>query len=206
MQKIFRPFSASLLAAVAVVAMSSAHAQSSTVQNSGGPFAMNGSYKGYIGLNAGQTDYRLSNGLGLFSSDNRANAYSLTGGAYFTNNLGVELGYTDFGRINRAGGTSRADAFSVSLVGKLPLAQSFNLLGKVGTSYGRTEVSAAPGSGITPGSDSGFGLLVGVGAEYMFTPNWSALLQYDAHDLRFAGGTNDRERVGVASLGLRYSF
>jgi OmpA-OmpF porin, OOP family len=206
MNKPFRRVAGLLVTATALAGMSAAQAQSTSSQGSGGPFAMNSAYKGYLGLNAGQTDYRLSNGLGLFSSDNRANAYSITGGAYFTNNLGVELGYTDFGRINRAGGTSRADAFSVSLVGKLPLAQSFNLLGKIGTSYGRTEVSAAAGSGITPGSDNGFGLLVGVGAEYMFTPNWSALLQYDAHDLRFAGGTNDRERVAVTSLGLRYSF
>ena len=194
------------MAAAGLAGISGAHAQSTTTQTTGGPFAMNSTYKGYLGLNAGQTDYRLSNGLGLFSSDNRANSYSLTGGTYFSNNLGVELGYTDFGRINRAGGSSRADAFSVSLVGKLPLASSFNLLGKIGTSYGRTEVSAAAGSGITSGSDNGFGLLVGVGAEFMFTPNWSALLQYDAHDLRFIGGSSDRERVGVASLGLRYSF
>jgi OmpA-OmpF porin, OOP family len=206
MNKPFRNIATALVAAAGLAGLSGAQAQSTAAQNSGGPFAMNSTYKGYIGLNAGQTDYRLSNGLGLFSSDNRANSYSLTGGAYFTNNLGVELGYTDFGTINRAGGTSRADAFSVSLVGKLPLAPSFNLLGKVGTSYGRTEVSAAPGSGVTPGSDSGFGLLVGVGAEYMFTPNWSVLLQYDAHDLRFIGGSSDRERVGVASLGVRYSF
>ena len=205
MYKPFRSITAVLVAAANLTGMSAAQAQTST-QSSGGPFAMTGGYKGYIGFNAGQTDYRLSNGLGLFSNDNRANAYSLTGGAYFTNNLGVELGYTDFGRINRAGGSSRADALSVSLVGKLPLAQSFNLLGKIGTSYGRTEVSAAPGSGITSGSDQGFGLTLGVGAEYMFTPNWSALLQYDAHDLRFAGGTNNGERVGVTSLGLRYSF
>ena len=116
------------------------------------------------------------------------------------------MGYTDFGRINRGGGETRADGFTLKLVGKLPLGSQFNLLGKVGTTYSRTEVSALAGSGVNPGSDNGFGLNLGLGAEFMFTPNWSALVQYDAHDLRFAGGTSDRERVGVASVGIRYTY
>ena len=113
---------------------------------------------------------------------------------------------TDFGRISRGGGTTRADGLSLRVVGKMPVGQSFNVLGKIGTTYGRTEVSSAPGSGIPAGSDSGFGLSAGLGAELVFTPNWSGLLQYDIHDLRFAGGVNDRDRIGVLSLGIRYSF
>ena len=133
-------------------------------------------------------------------------AYNLSAGSYFTSNVGVEVGYTDFGRINRAGGQTRADGFNLSLVGKLPLAPSFNVLGKIGTTYGRTEVSALAGSGITRGSDVGFGLSLGLGAEYMVTQNWSGVLQYDVHDLRFAGGASDRDRIGVTTLGLRYTF
>ena len=94
----------------------------------------------------------------------------------------------------------------IRVVGKMPVGQSFNVLGKIGTTYGRTEVSSAPGSGIPAGSDSGFGLSAGLGAEVVLTPNWSGLLQYDIHDLRFAGGVNDRDRIGVLSLGIRYSF
>ena len=36
------------------------------------------------------------------------------------------------------------------------------------------------------------------------TSQLSALLQYDAHDMRFAGG--GRDPVSVTSLGLRYRF
>jgi OmpA-OmpF porin, OOP family len=191
-----------------LMALTGAMAQtaSSGMSNPTGPFAANASPKGYVDLSAGQTDYRLGNGTGLFANDNRSTAYTLSGGAYFTNNLGVELGYTDFGRISRGGGTTRADGLSLRVVGKMPVGQSFNLLGKIGTTYGRTEVSSVPGSGIPAGSDSGFGLSAGLGAEFVFTPNWSALLQYDIHDLRFAGGVNDRDRLAVVSVGLRYSF
>ncbi|WP_114970924.1 outer membrane protein [Rhodoferax ferrireducens] len=44
----------------------------------------------------------------------------------------------------------------------------------------------------------------GVGAEYKFTPQWSAVLQYDEHDLKFAG--DNRDRISVVSLGARYRF
>lgn len=197
-----------LLAAASLAAVAGAQAQSGSTRmsNPGGPFTMSNSPQAYVGLSAGQSDYSLSNGTGLFGSNNRPTAYILSGGAYFTNNLGAELAYTDFGRISRAGGTTRAEGLSLRLVGKLPLSPAFNLLGKIGTTYGRTEVSAAPGSGIAPGSDNGFGLSMGIGAEYFFTSNVSVVLAYDAHDVRFAGGANDRDRIGVTSLGVRYSF
>ncbi len=205
MKKSYRAASALSVLVVSMLAASGAQAQT-TPRNPDGPFAMAGSTAGYIGLNAGQTDYRLGNGNGFFNSDNRATAYKLVGGAYFTNNFGVEVGYTDFGRINRGGGETRADGFSLSVVGKLPIAPSINLLGRLGTTYGRTEVSAAAGSGLNPGSDLGFGLSGGVGAEFKFSPKLSAVLEYDSHDLRFAGSSRDRETIGMTSVGVRYQF
>ena len=158
----------------------------------------------YLGFNAGQSNYRLNNGVGGFASEQRKNAYSIYGGGYFSNNLGVELGYTDFDRISRAGGSTKAEGFSVSLVGKLPLAPAFNLLGKVGTTYGRTDVSTNPASGIAAGKSSNWGLSYGVGAEYAFSSSWSAVLQYDEYRMKFAGTGNDK--VTNTSLGIRYNF
>ena len=206
MNKQFRNLSGLMVALAGLAVGSVALAQSSqpAMPNSGSPY--NASPKTYIDLSIGQTDYRLSSGTGLFGHDNRSTAYVLSGGAYFTENLGVELGYTDFGRISRGGGSTRAEGLSLRLIGRMPVAQSVNLLGKIGTTYGRTDVSSAPGSGITAGSDSGFGLSAGLGAELVLTPNWSGVLQYDIHDLRFAGGVNDRDRIAVLSVGVRYSF
>ena len=86
----------------------------------------------------------------------------------------------------------------------MPLTPSFNLLGKIGTTYSRTDVSAFPGSGVASGSEDGFGLSYGLGVEFMFTPQWSAALQYESHDMKFAGNRDDR--VAVTSLGVRYRF
>ena len=158
----------------------------------------------YIGFNAGQSDFSLGNGTGLFSGDDKDTAYNIYAGSYFNPYLGLELGYTDFGKAKRGGGDTKAMGFNLSLVGRYPIGTSFNLLGKVGTTYGRTEVSSLAGSGVTPGKENGFGLSYGVGAEYLFTPQLSAVLQYDEHRLEFAG--TGRDRIGAATLGLRYRF
>lgn len=159
---------------------------------------------GYVGLTAGTSDYSLDNGFNRFSSDLKDNAYGIQIGAYANNNFGLELGYTDFGTISRGGGSTNADGFNISVIGKFPLTPAFNLLGKIGTTYSRTDVSAVAGSGVVSGSEDGFGLSYGLGVEYTFTPQWSAALQYDSHDMTFAGDRDDR--VAVTSLGVRYRF
>ena len=193
-----------VLAAAALAMTGAAHAQSSMSSSSANSSSMYAPGGTYLGFNVGQSNYRLNNGVGGFPSDQRKTAYSIYGGGYFNNNFGVELGYTDFDRINRAGGTTYANGFSVSLVGKLPLSPQFNLLGKLGTTYGRTDVSSNPASGIAAGKETGWKVSYGLGAEYMFTPNWSAVLQYDEYRMKFAGSGNDK--ITNTSLGVRYNF
>lgn len=198
MKKLHHRVSSLLVAVASLAAVAGAQAQSSA------PGAMPGPGNVYIGLNAGQSDYSLGNGTGLYGSDKRDTSYSIYAGSYFNYNFGFELGYTDFGSINRGGGRTKADGINLSLVGRMPMNDSFNLLGKIGTTYGRTDVSSGAGSGIVAGSESEFGWSYGVGAEYAFTPQWSAVLQYDEHDLKFAGG--DRNRISTTALGLRYRY
>ena len=205
-----RPFTqqfkfSGLLVAIAVLTLAvGAQAQISNTSSSGSGYSMYSLNSSYIGLNAGRSNFRLNSGLGGFPNNSRNNAYSLYGGGYFTNNLGVELGYSDFGRVTRAGGTTSAEGFNLGLAGKLPLSPAFNLLGRVGTTYGRTDVSSAAGSGIVAGRERGFGLSYGVGAEYAFSSTWSAVLQYDEYNLKYVN--SGRNRVNTTSIGLRYRF
>jgi OOP family OmpA-OmpF porin len=199
MRSLTRNFSATVLALAALAAGASAQAQSSN-------YTLNSPGSRYIGMNVGKSDFSVGNGTGtgILASESKDTAYSIYGGSYYNNNLGMELGFTDFGKISRAGGTTKAQGFNLSLVGRLPLSPAFNLLGKVGTTYGRTNVSSVPGSGVASGSESGFGVSYGVGAEYAFNPQLSAVLQYDSHDLKFAG--SGRDRVSATTAGLRYKF
>jgi len=158
----------------------------------------------YFDLNAGQSDFSLGNGIGIWDNDEGDTSYSAHIGSYFNDNVGMEIGYTDFGSVNRAGGNTKARGISLSLVGKFPVSPSFNLLGKIGTTYSDTDTSANQFSGVATGSANGFGLSYGVGAEYKFTPKWSALLQYESHEVQFAG--DNSERIGVTTLGVRYSY
>jgi opacity protein-like surface antigen len=190
-----------IVAAATLTAAGGAQAQSQTASGMSSTYSQGISY---IDLGVGQSDYSLGNGLGIFDSDQGHTSYSLRGGRYFSSNWGMELGYTDFGSVNRAGGSTKADGINLSLVGKMPISPVFNLLGKVGTTYSRTEVSSNPASGIVAGSENAFGLSYGLGAEYSFTPQISVVLQYESADMKFAGDRNDR--VGNTTLSARFSY
>jgi OmpA-OmpF porin, OOP family len=158
----------------------------------------------YFGLSVGQSDYRLGDG-NLYSAEHQNIAYSGNVGGYFRNsNLGLELGYIDFGKVGRAGGTTKAQGVSLDLIGRLPLSNAFNLLGKVGGVYSYTDVSARAGSGIAAGSENGMDWTYGLGVEFAFARQWSAVAQYDDYYLKFAGG--GRDRVSNLSAGLRYVY
>ncbi len=191
-----------LVTAFALGAANVALAQSTSTASTGSPYYSEGN--SYVGGSIGRSDFSLGNGTGLFSSDKRDTSYSLSVGSYMSGNFGAELGYTDFGKLQRGGGITRAEGVNLSAVGRVPLSSSFNLLGKIGATYGHTRVSSAVGSGIANGSENAFGLSLGLGAEYVFTPQLAAVLQYELHDLKFAG--SGRDHVGNTSLGLRYRF
>lgn len=192
------------VAAVTLAFAGGAQAQSGTMPAPRTGFSMYAPGSAYIGFNIGQSNLKLNNGNGTFGIDRSKNVYNLYGGSYFNDFIGVEIGYADFGRINRGGGQTKADGFNVGLVGKLPLAPSFNLLGRLGTTYGRTEVSSNIASGVVAGKETGWGGSYGIGAEFLFNPQLSAVLQYDEYNLKFAGGT--RDKINTTSLGLRYRF
>lgn len=192
-----------VVAVASLVAVAGAQAQTTTT-NSNNAYSLGAAGNSYVGLGVGRSDFKLGNGVGIFDNDEGDMSYNVQAGTYFNKNFGFEVGYTDFGKINRAGGRTKANGINLSLIGKLPLSNQFNLLGKVGTTYGNTDVSSAAGSGVASGSKSDFGLSYGIGAEYAFSQQWSGVLQYESHDLKFAGGNN--ERIGNTTVSARYRF
>lgn len=190
-------FTRLLVSAAACTVAISAQAQS-------GLYGLTAPGSAYLELGIGQSDYSLGNGIGLFDSDDGDTAYSMRGGSFFNANLGMEIGYTHFGKVKRAGGTTKAEGLNLSVVGRMPVSPSFNVLGKIGTTYSDTHVSSNPASGVAAGSEKDFGLSYGIGAEYLFTPQWSGVLQYESTRMQFAGDRSDR--VGLTSLSARYRF
>ena len=191
-------------AAVAATMASSAFAQSQDSTSATGWSILPAQGRGYVGLSLGRSRYSAPCGATSFNCDSTDNSVQLSAGSMLGNFWGVELGYIDMGRMSRAGGTTRAQGFNVSLVGKAPVWQALGVFGKLGTTYARTETNALPGSGISDGSERGFGLSYGAGVSYDFTPRLSAILAWDSHDFRFAG--SGRYPVRSTSLGLQYKY
>jgi opacity protein-like surface antigen len=59
------------------------------------------------------------------------------------------------------------------------------------------------GYGVQLGKGSGFGLSYGAGVRWAFTPQWSAVLQWERQRLHFADRLSD---VDAATLGLQYNY
>jgi hypothetical protein len=167
-----------------------------------------GAGRGYIGLNVGRSRFHADCGVSDFLSntdcgrrDTMLHGYA---GSMIGTFWGAELGYVDMGNISRGGGTTRARGVNLSAVGKFPIAAGFGAFGKVGTTFGRTRTSSEFGSGVTEGTREGFGLSYGVGVSYDFNERVSAVLAWDSHDFRFAGG--GRDPIRVTSLGVQYRY
>ena len=157
----------------------------------------------YFGLNVGRSNFSGNCGLGSFTCDDTGSAYSVYSGGMWSKNLGLELGLSDFGKIDRAGGTTRAYGLSVKGVGVMPLTESLSGFAKLGTIYGKTKVTADAGSGVATGSDDGWGASYGLGLSFDLTPQLAGVLEWDQSHMKFAGG---RDHVNSTSLGLKYRF
>lgn len=160
----------------------------------------------YFSINAGVADLaRPISGFGNFGSGNQSSAYSLSVGHYLQGqNFGFELGYTDYGSIDKAGGHTKVDGWNASVIGRLALSPVFNLLGKVGTTYGRTDVTSSPGSSVIAGTEKSFDWSYGIAGELLLSPNWSATLSYDEHYMKYP--PDSHERVSATMIGARYRY
>lgn len=184
-----RTLSGIALALAALAGGVGAQAQTSTSSSN----RMGSSYDGnswyapaggrYFGLNAGRAD---------FPGSGNGDAYSLYAGGMWSQNFGLELGATDFGKDQGR----KAYGFNLSAVGRVPLTPAFSLFGKLGGMYSRTENAANI-------KDSGWGETYGVGVDFNFTQNLSAVLEYDRSRVKFAG---DKDHINMTSVGLKYRY
>ena len=161
-----------------------------------------GSGRTVLGLNAGRSNFHAPCGS-VYACDDSGNYWSLYGRSMASDYWGTELAYIDMGHMDRAGGTTRAYGLTVSLVGKVPIAQSLGLFGKVGALYGRTRTSTGAGADIASGRESGFGLSLGAGLSWDFSPTMSAVLEWDHYHFNFQSG---RDPVHATSVGLQYRY
>jgi len=161
--------------------------------------------RGYVGLNLGRTKFDLScGGGGRPCDDNSKLSVNLYTGGMFNDWLGLELGYLNTGKLDRAGGETSAQGVNLLLVGRVPLGSSFNLFAKGGGIYGRTKVTADALSDIPSGSKSGGGLSAAAGIGYDFSPNSGIVLQWSRNKFKFAA--EGHPNVDTTQVGYVYKF
>ena len=167
----------------------------------------------YIGGAIGYARYDIDDGAiraagaTTFSSDNSDTGWKIFGGYQFHRNWGVEVGYVDLGKIGFSGtvgavpftGNVDVTAWTLALVGTMPVHQNFDIFGKLGLYNWKSKGNATiAGIGTAAASDDGTDAMVGVGVRYNFSKNFGVQVEAE----HFAGS----DKVNLFSIGLRWKF
>jgi OOP family OmpA-OmpF porin len=192
-----------ILASAAIVgALASTAAAAQTADTYRAPWR--GDFWGYVGASGGESkfDRDCDRTLTLLKCDHRDTAWKVYAGGKMNEVLGLEIGYTDFGRIAASGGETKAYAVPLSLVAGVPVGP-VSVFAKVGGLYGHTNVEASAESLVDRGHKTGWGWNYGAGAGYNISPNVQIRAEYERYKLDFVGGRDD---IDMVSAGLAFRF
>ena len=170
--------SAGLVAATALAATAPAWAQST-------PF--------YGGLNLSAP--RWDDAVNGVSGGNGGTGFKVYGGWQATPNFALEAGAMGLGRLKGSTGDVKANGVFVDAVGLLPIAPQWNLLGRAGVINAKTSSPT--------GSDRGFGVKLGAGAEYQFSKTLAVRGEWERYRLNAFGSHPNTDQL---SLGLKMGF
>jgi OOP family OmpA-OmpF porin len=189
------------VAAFTILASGSAFAQPAPQ-----PMPWRGDFWGYIGASAGESKFRseCNRTLTQFECDRKDTGWKVYSGGKFNEIVGIEIGYTDFGRIRAGAGEVEAWAVPLTITVGVPIGQRFNVFGKAGGLYGRTDVRVNVADSITAtGRQNGWGWTYGAGATFSITPTVQIRADWDRYKLDFVNG---REDVDLLTAGLQFRF
>ena len=172
----------------------------------------------YAGIGAGQGKGKdiCSDvaSIGITSCDDTANGYRIFGGYQFNKNFAVELGYADFGKADASGvvlsvPTSaewKANAWDVSAVGILPVADKLSVLGRLG--FQRWSVDLDINAGGVPISESATGSdwVYGVGLQYDFTRQFGLRGEWAHYGNIGDSDTTGQTDVNVTGVSALFRF
>jgi OmpA-OmpF porin, OOP family len=166
-----------------------------------------GDFWGYLGASGGESKFRTdcNRTATLFECDTKDTGWKVYAGGKFSQIVGLEVGYTDFGRIRTGTGDTEAWAIPVSVVVGAPFGR-FAAFGKVGGLYSRTNITRGADLNDTFSADpdrNGWGWTYGAGATFAITPAVELRADFDRYKLDFVGGRRD---VDMLSAGVQVRF
>lgn len=171
----------------------------------------------YLGGNVGMSRFRSSCDEVPVSCDDKDTAWKLFAGYRFHPNFALEAGYANLGKVTADGpfggvavsAEGKVRGFELVGVASFPVYRQLELYGKLGAVRSTVDVSI---TGTVPGftatqsqKDRSTDLTYGFGAQYSFTPNLGARLEWQRY--QSVGGDNTgKENIDVFSIGALYSF
>lgn len=138
----------------------------------------------YFGAQLANANYK--------EADDSSAAFGLFGGYHLNEVLAVEAAYNDFGKAEKGSAKAEASAFSLGMVGKLPIKTDLTLFGKVGLSNWNIDFSPASSS------DSGTDVFFGIGADYDISGSSAVRFGVD----RYAMNGDVDEKITAFSIGF----
>lgn len=166
-----------------------------------------GDFWGYVGASGGESKFRSDcSRVDVFRCDKRDTGFKVYAGGQMNRTLGLEVGYTDFGRISASGGETKAWAIPISIVAGVPIGERFSIFAKGGGLYGRTDVRTGADLNDTfsaDGNRNGWGWTYGAGLAFGITRNLQIRADWDRYKLDFIGGRRD---IDLATAGLQWRF
>jgi OOP family OmpA-OmpF porin len=206
----------SALAILAILAIAAA--------SSATPAAAQGPFYGVVGMGRSTIDvdpssvdrFALANGLATSSTATSTKdfGWKLQLGLPISSAFAVEGGYMSLGRstfINTnnlyiATGDKQASLFNLDLVAKMPLNQSFSLLGRVGAYRWETESNLPTSAGMSYRTDDGFDWKFGAGVQYQFTNTFALRGAYDRFNGIGSSGTAGDSKANLLSVDAVLKF
>lgn len=172
----------------------------------------------YAGLGFGQAQGKdACDGLPAgVSCDDKDSSWRIFGGYQFHKHFAAELGYADFGKFTASGTAPglgsvsaevKANAWDLVLVGIVPVAESFSVFGKAGLALWDVDSSATiSGVGSASVSDDGTDFTFGIGAQYNFTKNVGARIEWQRYNDVGDSNTTGKSDVDVFSASVLFMF
>jgi len=132
-------------------------------------------------------------GVGVATTDAEHSSYKIFAGLQIIPNFGLEIAYNNFG--NYRG--ENADAYSFAAVGTLPLGNTWDIFGKVGTTENHTKFADT-----TNHRD----MLAGFGIVFKATSDVSLRIEYENFGKLLNDGSVNNSDVSNWGLNLKSSF
>lgn len=117
------------------------------------------------------------------------------GGYQVNPNVAVEAGGMDLGHVDEATGKIKGQGLFVDVVGSLPIAQDWSVLGRVGAAHANLETSN--------GDDHGSGLDYGAGLQYKLNSNVSLRGEWENYHV---SAFDEHPNIHQYSFGVKLGF